>query len=137
MEDCMDYKSALKLEKLVFDKIHFERLGFKNDNQLKYYFESYFAKKNDEEIYRVTLLYKGTKESEYSMEISLTGYFTFLSEDKLSDDIKKDLVSINAVSILMPYLRSQISLVTAQPEMDCVVLPPFNINSMLQSQDKD
>ncbi len=137
VEDYMDYKSALNLEKLVFDKIHFERLGFKNDNQLNYRFESHFAKKNDEEIYRVTLIYRGNKENEYTMEISLTGFFTFRSENQLSDEIKKELVNVNAVSILMPYLRSQISLVTAQPEMDCVVLPPFNINNMLQSQDEE
>jgi hypothetical protein len=45
VEDNMDYKSVLNLERLVFDKIHFERLGFKNDNQLKYSFESNIAKK--------------------------------------------------------------------------------------------
>lgn len=133
----MDYKSVLNLEKLVFDKIQFERLGFKNDNQLNYHFESRFAKKKGEEIYRVTLIYKGNKEEEYTMEICLTGFFTFRSEDDLSDETKKNLVNINAVSILMPYLRSQISLVTAQPEMECVVLPPFNINNMLQSQDEE
>ena len=133
----MDYKSALNLEKLVFDKIYFERMGLKNDNQLKYRFESHFAKKNDEEIYRVTLIYRGSKEKEYTMEISLTGFFTFRSENELSDEKKSELVNLNAVSILMPYLRSQISLVTAQPEMDCVVLPPFNINNMLQSQDEE
>lgn len=88
-------------------------------------------------IFTVTLIYKGNKEEEYTMEISLTGFFTFRSEDDLSDEAKKSLININTVSILMPYLRSQISLVTAQPEMECVVLPPFNINNMLQSQDED
>ena len=133
----MDYKSVLNLEKLVFDKIHFERLGFKNDNQLNYRFESNIAKKNDGEIYRVTLIYRGNKEDEYSMEISLTGFFSFQTDEDISDETKSQLVNVNAVSILMPYLRSQISLVTAQPEMDCVVLPPFNINNMLQSQDEE
>jgi preprotein translocase subunit SecB len=71
------------------------------------------------------------------MEISLTGFFSFQSDEDISDETKCHLVNVNAVSILMPYLRSQISLVTAQPEMDCVVLPPFNINNMLQSQDEE
>ena len=133
----MDFKSVLKLERLVFDKIHFERLGFKNDNQLNYRFESNVAKKNDGEIYRVTLIYRGNKEDEYSIEISLTGFFSFQSDEDISDETKSHLVNVNAVYILMPYLRSQISLVTAQPEMDCVVLPPFNINNMLQSQDEE
>lgn len=133
----MDYKSALNLERLVFDKIHFERFGFQNDNQLNYRFESNVAKKNDGEIYRVTLICKGNKEDEYSMEISLTGFFSFQSEEEISDEIKNHLVNVNTVSILMPYMRSQISLLTAQPEVECVVLPPFNINNMLQSQDDE
>lgn len=58
--------SALKLNKVVFDKIDFKRWGFKNN------------------------------------------------------------------AILMPYLRSEVSLLTAQPETDCVVLPVFNINKMLE-----
>ena len=32
----------------------------------------------------------------------------------------------------MPYLRSEVSLLTAQPEVECVVLPPFNINKMME-----
>lgn len=132
----MDFKSTLNLDKLVFDKIHFERIGFKNDNQLNYSFESNVAKKNDAEIYRVTLIYKATKESEYYMEISLTGFFSFDNEQEISDELKNHLVNVNAIAILMPYLRSQISLLTAQPEVDCVVLPPFNINSMLESKEE-
>lgn len=37
----------------------------------------------------------------------------------------------------MPYMRSQISLLTAQPDTDCVVLPPFNVNEMLDQSDSD
>ena len=99
----MDFKSVLKLERLVFDKIHFERLGFKNDNQLNYHFESNVAKKNDGEIFRVTLIYRGNKDDEYSIEISLTGFFSFQSDEDISDDTKSQLVNVNAVSILMPY----------------------------------
>ena len=39
---------------------------------------------------------------------------------------------MDAVAILMPYLRSELTLLTAQPEMESVVLPPFNINKMLE-----
>ncbi len=46
----------------------------------------------------------------------------------------QDLINKNAVAILMPYLRSEVSLLTAKPETECVVLPPFNINKMLEEQ---
>ena len=47
--------------------------------------------------------YIGNKEKEYTMEISLTGFFTFRSEDEISEEVKKNLVNVNAVSILMNY----------------------------------
>ena len=42
-----------------------------------------------------------------------------------------NLYQKNSVAILMPYLRSEISLLTAQPETETVVLPVFNINRMM------
>lgn len=46
----------------------------------------------------------------------------------------QNLINKNAVAIMMPYLRSELTLLTAQPDTDSVVLPPFNINAMLESK---
>ena len=114
-----DMKSILRLEKVVFDKIEFDRLGFKNDTELK-----------DKAAYKVTVIAIGKKPDEYTFHISITGYFTFRTED-IETDLKNELISKNSVAILMPYLRSEISLLTAQPETETVVLPVFNINRMM------
>lgn len=55
----------------------------------------------------------------------------------MDENEKNELISKNAVAIIMPYMRSQVSLLTAQPEVDCVVLPPFNINNMLKEDNLD
>lgn len=125
-------KSVLNMNKLVFDKIEFDRQGFKNQNQPNYSIETHFAKNQQENIYRVTLILKCDKKDEYTFEISLTGYFSFDSQEEMDENEKNELISKNAVAIIMPYMRSQVSLLTAQPEVDCVVLPPFNINNMLK-----
>ena len=132
-------KSILNMNKLVFDKIEFDRQGFKNQNQPSYSIETHFAKNQQENIYRVTLVLKCDKKDEYTFEISLTGYFSFDSQEEMDENEKNELISRNAVAIIMPYMRSQVSLLTAQPEVDCVVLPPFNINNMLKEDklDKD
>ena len=74
------------------------------------------------------------KPEEYTLEISLSGFFSVESENELTDALKNSLVVKNSVAIMMPYLRSQVSLVTAQPEVECVVLPAFNINKMLDNE---
>ena len=38
---------------------------------------------------------------------------------------------------MMPYVRSEISLITAQPGVETVVLPPFNINNMINKGTKE
>ena len=134
MEKNKSIKSVLKLNKIVFDKMEFIRLGFRNDKELKLEIQSNVSQRQETEIYRVTLLLKGKKPEEYTLEISLSGYFSIESENKLAEDLKNTLVTKNSVAILMPYLRSQLSLLTAQPEVECVVLPPFNINNMLERE---
>ena len=72
---------------------------------------------------------------EYIFEICLTGFFVLEGAEELSMEVKKALVTRNTTAILMPYLRSEVSLLTAQPGMECVVLPAFNVNSLLQEND--
>ena len=134
MENDRRIESVLKLNKIVFEKIEFNRLGFKNDNELELEIQSNVSQRRDSDIYRVTLVLKGKKPEEYTLEISLSGFFSLDANDEVSEDLKNTLVTKNSIAILMPYLRSQVSLLTAQPETECVVLPAFNINNMLNNK---
>lgn len=132
MENNRNLQSVLNLDKLVFDKIEFNRIGFTSNDELELQIQSNVAQRKDENVYRVTLILKGNKPNEYMFEISLTGFFSI--EEDVSDELKDDLISKNSIAILMPYLRSEVSLLTAQPGVECVVLPPFNINNMMKEE---
>lgn len=132
MENKKNIQSVLKLNKMVFDKIEFQRLGLKTNNELELEIQSNIAQRQDADIYKVTLVLKGKKPEEYTFEISLSGFFSIESHDDLTEDLKNTLITKNSIAILMPYLRSEVSLLTAQPEVECVVLPAFNINNMLE-----
>ncbi len=134
MENSKSIESVLKLNKIVFDKIEFKRLGFENDNELELEIQSNISQRQETEIYKVTLILKGKKPEEYTLEISLSGFFSIETDDELTENLKNILVTKNSVAILMPYLRSEVSLLTAQPEVKCVVLPAFNINNMLENK---
>lgn len=95
--------------------------------ELEFELQSNIAQRQDTEIYKSTLILKGKKPEEYIFEISLTGFFSIETTEELTDEIKNTLISKNTIAILMPYLRSEASILTAQPEVECVVLPPFNI----------
>lgn len=118
-------ESELCLNKLVFEKILFVREGLASDNELGLEIQSGFFK-NDDDIYKVVLTVNGRKEAEYSFEVSLCGFFSFESDCNLNDEEKNSIISKNTIAIMMPYMRSEISLLTAQPGVECVVLPPVN-----------
>lgn len=42
-------------------------------------------------------------------------------------------LSANAVAILFPYVRSLISDLTSKGSDDPIILPPINVNSMLEN----
>lgn len=128
--------SILSLDRLVFDKIEFKRMGRKNENEIEFEIKIIISQKQNEDIYKVTLALNGIKEKEYSLAIELSGFFSFDEKEPLDEEFKKTMINQNAVAIIMPYMRSQVSLITAQPEVDCVVLPPFNIVKMM-SEDQN
>ena len=137
MKDNKKIESILKLERMVFDKIEFTRMGFKNDQELELQIQSSILKRQDAKCYKVVLALSGEKPQEYTFNINLSGYFSIETDDDLTDDLINTLISKNSVAILMPYLRSQVSLLTAQPEVECVVLPAFNINNMLEKDERE
>lgn len=126
MEEVFANDCVLKLNHLLFDRISFQRIGFANKKRVKYTFGFGFEEKGEHDVI-VHLDVKGKKEDEYKFQVSASGYFTLSSYDH-----KDLLMRQNAVAIIFPYIRSQISLLTAQPEVSPVVLPPFNIAQMVE-----
>ena len=124
------------MDKLFFNEISFVREGVdrKEDSHFDFDLETTVSTNLEGDLYKVNLKMIGSKEDEYKLVISLIGIFSFVSTENLDDKLKIDLISKNTVSIMMPYLRSQVSLITAQPGVECVVLPPFNINNMINSE---
>ena len=127
----MEDESNLILQHLVFDEIEFKRLGFKTESEVNYELEIQIGRDHDnQENYKVTLVLNGKKDKEYIFKIVLSGFFEIKNAENISD--KETLIHRNAVAIMMPYLRSEVSLLTSQPETNSIVMPIFNINKMIK-----
>lgn len=120
--------SVLKLKHVVFDRLLFERYGFQKngDVQLKV---GVAVNKSSEGEYRVSLKVEAIKNDEYTVEVTITGYFTIDENYPQKEDILKK----NTVSILFPYVRSELTLLTAQPDTEPIVLPALNINAIIDN----
>lgn len=123
----MENNCILKLNHLLFDEITFNRVNFKSKNDLQVEFGFSFNKREyGEFVSSIRII--GTKKDEYNFVVRASGYFQ-ISEAVEDLDI---LIQQNAIAIVFPYIRSQISLLTAQPEVDPVILPPMNIAQMVK-----
>lgn len=122
-----EHDCILQLNHLVFDEITFNRINFKRNSELKIEVGFNFEERqNGEFVAGIRII--GTKEDEYTFVVRASGYFYL----KGSIEDRRTIIQQNATAIIFPYVRSQISLLTAQPEVDPVVLPPMNIAQMVE-----
>ena len=119
----------LKLNALVFDEITFKRINLHSENELAVSFSIRIGTNiSDPNHKKLSVLILAENKEEYTCEIQASGFFFY--EGDASDEI----IQQNAVAIVMPYIRSEVSILTAQPGMEPVVLPPFNITEMINAK---
>lgn len=125
--------SVLKMTHIVFDEISFKRLGFQNKKERETRFG---VGKHVEKIgngkYQVSLSAQVIRENEYEAEVSITGYCEIPEDAPYKDRILNE----NAIAILFPYVRAELTLLTAQPETEPLVIPAVNINAMIRQTEE-
>ena len=122
-------KCVLKLNSLLFDKLAFTRLGIKNDNEIEINFSVNIGVNiSDDNIKKITIGIIGNKKDEYTVEVQASGLFEY------EGDATESIIQQNAVAIVTPYVRSQLTLLPSQPGVEPIVMPPFNIIEMLKAQ---
>ncbi len=119
--------STLTMKDLYFEKIVFER-GVELPTEIRTGFKTDYNSKDDN-IIEVKLICSIKTNTSVSIDITLVGVFENNEQDA---ELKEDLNRINTVSIMFPYLRAELSLITAQPNFPTIDLPVFNINELLR-----
>lgn len=131
-----NFESIVQLKHLYFDKIDFWRSGAKvsEENLVFNFTKSYgFNKTNDGCLVRLECNIHDNASEIITLSVSITGEFLC----KESNPERRDLLlRKNTLAILFPYIRSQISLVLAQPELVPIVLPPMNIDAVFENSEE-
>lgn len=131
-----DIKSVLILDKIIVSEMSFKRSNEEIDsNELSINLENQISRIEASNNYKVdlTVIIEEKIKKSFDLKLSISGFFSFKVDD-LEDEIKQLLLKKNTLSILFPYLRAQISLITSQPGMEPIVLPPININALVENE---
>lgn len=137
MQAKSDFESKFHLEKMFIQESSYLyndsqidnlELLFKFDEKIEYL---------DKKTAKVALTGKVKSEDE-SLQASVTvvGHFIMEFSDEITDDLKKILFERNSLSILFPYLRTQLTLISNNPGAPTIILPPININAYLDDKRK-
>ena len=126
-------ESALIAKKIFVENMSFQRKELLNGNlRLSQSSIGKCVEQIADNEYKCSLALKLSDEEETAeLEIVVSGIFEFNAE--LKDEQKQIIITKNTMAILFPYLRAQVTLMTSQPDVEPVVLPAININSLLQN----
>ena len=132
MKSIADSKSILVLEKISVEKLYFERLSdavhrVESTDKISFYHN---LNKMEDQLFRVRLGVVLNEDGKYRIEVEISGLFR-LSEDSV---LGKKILENNTVAILFPYLRSQLTLLSSQPDFEPIILPALNINALLNEE---
>ena len=125
-------KSVLRLDNIFCSRFTFERANKISDGGLDISFK-HEMEINDKKYDVILSTSISNNDKTLNLFIELIGTFYFDDTIAIDDKLKDSLIKKNAVAILFPYMRSQITLLTSQPDMTPVILPPININDLLKS----
>lgn len=126
-------KSVLNMDKLIVNRIEFDRIDedFTYDN-LNIEVDR-IVEKIDSLKFKVFLETRIKCPDEHiNVYIKVSGCFSL--NQPWEDKTEEFPLLNNAVAIMFPFVRSQITLITSQPNMQPIVLPPININALLEKQ---
>lgn len=48
------------------------------------------------------------------------------------DEMEENIIKTNTVAIMFPFIRGQVTLLTTQPGMSPIVLPPINTTKIIE-----
>lgn len=134
MSSLKNGNSVLQLERIIVEDLSFKRFSseitkIQNNSEVSF---SKQLHQIDESLYKVTVSVCINSDDLCSINITMSGFFKLQEESALG----KRLLTTNAIAILFPYIRSQLTLLTSQPGFNPVVLPIMNINALFTDENK-
>lgn len=127
----------LQMLDLYFSKFDFVQDRDKKSEDSEYNTSlniNYAINSKDEMRIKITIdtIVKNKSES-ILVNLQTIGIFRMDKSD-LDLTVYDHLIKVNTVAIMLPYIRSQISLITTQPGITPIMIPPVNVNSLAEKQ---
>ncbi len=132
-------EAAIELMNYEIEEIKYTRSEYEeNQSQSKFQFSVEVGLSEDLEAGKVTLetLVPDNKEKR-QISVRISGYYKVnevFGQDRL--EVLKELISVNGTAILLPYLRSIVSMVSTL-DGNSIILPTLNVFELLKQSEEN
>ena len=130
-EDIRRATSPLRMSNFHFSNIQVSFLGVKFESTKMRLEVSHDILKTNSDKVSVTAEIMSEPES-LTLKLTAEAIFSLDSDD--SSILESPLIKQNTVAIMFPFIRSEITLLTSQPGMSPIVIPPLNIKKLLSEK---
>ena len=128
---------VIQFKRYEVEKINYIILNEDESTKSKMKFLVSGALSDDSEVGVVTLdISLPQKEQKRKIDVIISGYFTF-REDLTSDKEKHQYLGVNGTAILLPYLRSIVSMVTVLDKNEAIVFPTLNVSELMKLSEEE
>ena len=125
----------LKLLDLYFSKYDFTMTRNNDSSEYSTSFNVEYAENNNDNSQVKITINTSLANSTKTVVLNLQTIALFeVDREGTEESVVNQLIKQNTVAIIFPFIRSQISLLTTQPGMMPIILPPININALLEAQ---
>lgn len=121
-------ESILKIEDIYFSNFEFEnkrKIGPTNLRVTNHV--EHVSDENIENVIVTTEILSDKKD--FRLFLKTVGKFS-LQDKQITEDLKHEILYKNTLAIMFPYIRSEITLLTAQPGLNPILLPALNMNTL-------
>ena len=118
---------------LYFSKYDFEQVRGEANAEYSTSFKIEYAISSTDETKVKVCIDTVISNENKSLNINLQTIGIFqIDKMDIDESTYEHLIKANTVAIMFPFIRSQISLLTTQPGIIPVMLPPININALIE-----
>lgn len=119
-------QGLLKMQNLCFPSMCISRnVDYKGNIEADASFDIKYKKLTEKSV-RVIIMLTIKGQGDLNVTACEQADFELVNAEILDKDIQLSMLKTNTVAIMLPYLRSQISLITTQPGMSSIQLPIYN-----------
>ena len=123
--DIKDIRSNLQMKNFCFSKFSFVRDKVIKNGELNADIKKNIIPIGKHE-YNV-ILTTTIEKDDMNIELVAEAQFLYESEDYSREE---SIINTNTVAIMFPFVRSQVTLLTSQPGMVPIILPPINTQKL-------